>query len=496
MLKTYKTFIVFLLIGALSLNLIGCGSSTPSNTNTAQKESWQKVLTQDETEEYCYQAPDRIQEEWNDDTGKLKVIIDAEVKIPEESGYPIASLTQQPIDSVFLETLQNAVVPSESILYKADDTKWSENMYVPTMSQSDIQAWINYLQTILLDDNSILNKAKDTNTEQYESSKVILEDTLKQYQTILDEIPPGFCETSVQNLSLYNANDISTFLFDAGKTTKAMINISHDITGFYHISFNNKGFLDYSGSMYLPNTLGGQVNNTQSNLENSNITYMDAYNQAIKLTESLGVNQRLKLCNSWSGYANIAGLDLKSCYYFSFDNAQKGLINKDMFWAQKRIDQQNSSPIVTETLIVCVDDDGIVSFDWINPCSINTIKENVQLMDFSQLMDQEKSSINIVANVLGTYKQNDLGNEEVVESDTLEIHTIDLCLNALSYDGQIYLIPAWNFNGKWTRKYTQKNYSVEPEITNEESELVYEGPLCCLFSINAIDGTIISYKNE
>lgn len=489
-----KRVVLLILTGCVIMGLSGCGKTSSEKPDPGTEEIWwQKALEQKSVEQYRYQAPEIFQDQWEDSTGKLKVVIDANICMPDEPGYAIEALTQHPVNETFLQRIQSAVVPAGEMLYKADDTiqGWPEDMYVPRMSKKDMQTWIDYFVTTLQDPNSPLNQIKDTDPERYDFGKTVLEESLGQYREQIGQLPDGFCETSTEKIALENAEATSAYLFEAGKPTQALLYIMHDITGYYSISFSNKGLYDYSGSMYQPNTYGGQINTDQENLQGSKLIYQQAYSQAKSLADTLGIGQRMQRANSWSGHVNIGGVDIRPCYYFSFVNAQNGLIDRDVFWAQRKFSSENTADTARETFIVCVDDEGIVSFDWMNPCSVERAKENVLLMDFAQMMEQRKGRMDILADMLGTYEVSDLRGDAVVESDRLEVNTVELCYCTMDYEGQTYLVPTWNFYGKWTRKYKNASDSVEPDRTNENSELTYEGSLCCLFSVNAIDGSIV-----
>lgn len=506
MLRQKQRISIVIMVGMLA-GVAGCGAPASSALPSPSPEEiwWPRVLEQDSATTQKYQNPQTFQADWADSTGKLKITVDASVQIPDRPGYAVAQLAVQSFDQTKLDRIQAAVAPQGAMIYRGDSAPAGvpNDNWFPTKQRSDLETEITHYDTLLSQEDSLLNRLKQTDKELYEKEKDNVQSMIEQDKSWLEQMPKGFCESAVEKMTPITMVDPEAggsvhYLIDAGKPTKALCYVLQDTSGLCSMAYQNYGLRIYDGRIYEPNENGGRVNQTHEDLAGSKIGYQEAYKQAEALLKTLGVDGRMELANTWGGTSyTIETQDDRPCYYFSFVNGHNGLIDRDVFWAQRHYNAGAAqAETFQEVLTLGIDEEGLVELSWQSPYAVMVVKDNVQIMSFSQLMDQRACSMDWLAAQLGTYEVKDMTSYATVESDRLEVNAVELVYSTIAYQGTSYLVPTWNFYGKWTRKYTDISYSVEPGSTNENNELIKEGPLCCLFSLNAIDGSVVARTNS
>lgn len=128
-----------------------------------------------------------------------------------------------------------------------------------------------------------------------------------------------------------------------------------------------------------------------------------------------------------------------------------------------------------ESMTFLVNNDGIVSMEWINPYDVSeVITNNTSMMDFNDVMD----IFNKMIVVTNAYLSDDMS--KTINVDRIELGLMRITDPATRSSGLV--IPVWDFFGNVTTalKNGEKSYS---ELDDD--------PLNSVLAINAIDGTLV-----
>lgn len=128
-----------------------------------------------------------------------------------------------------------------------------------------------------------------------------------------------------------------------------------------------------------------------------------------------------------------------------------------------------------ESMTFLVNNDGIVSMEWINPYDVSeVITNNTSMMDFNDVMD----IFNKMIVVTNAYLSDDMS--KTINVDRIELGLMRITDPATRSSGLV--IPVWDFFGNVTTAFKngEKSYS---ELDDD--------PLNSVLAINAIDGTLV-----
>ena len=128
-----------------------------------------------------------------------------------------------------------------------------------------------------------------------------------------------------------------------------------------------------------------------------------------------------------------------------------------------------------ESMTFLVNNDGIVSMEWINPYDVSeVITNNTSMMDFNDVMD----IFNKMIVVTNAYLSDDMS--KTINVDRIELGLMRITEPATRSSGLV--IPVWDFFGNVTTAFKngEKSYS---ELDDD--------PLNSVLAINAIDGTLV-----
>ena len=128
-----------------------------------------------------------------------------------------------------------------------------------------------------------------------------------------------------------------------------------------------------------------------------------------------------------------------------------------------------------ESLTFLVNNDGIVSMEWINPYDVSeVITNNTTMMDFNKIMD----IFNKMIVVTNAYLSDNMS--KTINVDRIELGLMRITDPATRSAGLV--IPVWDFFGNVT------NALEGGEQSYSESD---DDPLNSVLTINAIDGSIV-----
>jgi hypothetical protein len=180
------------------------------------------------------------------------------------------------------------------------------------------------------------------------------------------------------------------------------------------------------------------------------------------------------------------------CYELFYKRVVNG-IQETYDCVPQRHEDSFSECIEDEVISVCIDETGILSFEWHSPMkSMEVLTENIPLLPFKKIMERFNQQIFIS----GAWGQDILPNGEddevIIESKNICIDKISLGLARIKrqdHNGEYLLVPVWNFYGTDTTKY--KETKCVEFYTNENYEVVSRIFGHSFLTINAIDGSII-----
>lgn len=185
----------------------------------------------------------------------------------------------------------------------------------------------------------------------------------------------------------------------------------------------------------------------------------DRYNELVELEvykETNTLNYRKEYIIRY--LRNIDGAFISYSNKDKIDNIQNGASKK--MWSQ-------------ESLILRVNDDGIVGVDYNSPISIKeTVVNKSNIKDFSEIKTSFENMVTI------------LYASEIDIDRTIKVDRVELGYALISEQGSFdtgLLVPVWNFYGMWGY-----NYDFNMQGKSGSGDLV---------TVNAIDGSIINREN-
>jgi hypothetical protein len=224
-----------------------------------------------------------------------------------------------------------------------------------------------------------------------------------------------------------------------------------------------------------------------SNLREIELTANEAEDIAIDAIKQMGIKDMglvYKLATVKKQGKKVMDTVRPQCYMFVFGKSINGVPTTYAF--KKNNYSRNEAfdkwwPY--EYIIVCVDDTGIINFEWNGPSKITEIlTDRIELLEFSKIQDIFKRNI-IIQNL---YK------EEGVQSLSVNIDEVKLGMMRIKSPDSptgYMMIPVWDFFGEYVSKFKDKDSTFMPLNANNELITMQYG--YSFLAINAIDGSII-----
>lgn len=154
------------------------------------------------------------------------------------------------------------------------------------------------------------------------------------------------------------------------------------------------------------------------------------------------------------------------------------------------VDGQYSIMYGFESIRITVSNEDVVEFNWINPTDTsNIINDNVQLMDFDDIMQSATSYMRqqyVLPNVALVWKESPTYEEDLAQylGASIQITEIRLGLAGIfdsSDAGGYMIVPTWNFYGSTSWQSDNPDIPSATEVQN----------YIPILSVNAVDGSII-----
>ena len=442
-----------------------------------------------------YEAPDTWQDVIQRDGSKIKLDIDASINLPDVNAYPVMRIA--PIQ--FSQEQADRIV---SVLFKdADVYNSSKPLTKVELEQQLVEA------KATLGQKKIDPQSNDDSEEGIQQTIDYLEQAIL---TAPEEMDDQLASTLLQPDKYGEIRlDLKA---DMGKKENATLwlmnggeNVHDSLTCFARFVNTDSGGLfnrldEWNLSDDLPSNLS--------------ISEDEAVAQAKRLISDLGVTNMDIAAISHGIISGGEGEDVSQnpqCYMIYFTRTVSGVPTTfghitgygsaidvgDIIDGNYPPDYR--PPWNYESILVCVDDSGIVEIDWESPVKLlGTASENVSLAPFNEIQDEFKKQMFV--------KYSNIEYDKLLAEITYHVSKITLGLTRVASKDDLneyLLIPVWNFFGSYQEQY---NIDAIPEqFKDSDKETIIEvkkdyeqhnnqirsRPYESFLTISAIDGSVI-----
>jgi hypothetical protein len=435
--------------------------------------------------------------------GKLRIQVDAEIKVPEVETIPIirASMglfTQEQATGIF-----NFLFPNEK----------------PKYDFGQVETKVDLEQALLQMKKNLANGNYEGNSkEQYEAMIVAIE---KAYVDAPESAPEGNVSDGTLTRFSTDMNDTSRGLLVSNDTYKLSILTHTSVSGITgsqlpRLTFDCKDMNRVYSSRNMMITDGANLPGKVK--QKLTISYEEAKALCDGFFAAAGMKNQFRVGAAYliddTGADEIPGENYAFRFHYTrevnniplFFDVTNGLFSND---------DSYSFPWPYEHIEFVVDNRGIVMIFWSSPITtLDTITESSTLKSFDEIMElfEDISKTTYEGVVMTTF-------DGKVELD-VTVSEIELCLlrirekNAVQTDG--LLVPAWVFFGqnKGTEIESREVRYLQGFSSLSDSEAVHpagegsmeisaftnatgtsKNELVALFAINAVDGSIINLSN-
>jgi beta-lactamase regulating signal transducer with metallopeptidase domain len=417
-----------------------------------------------------YQAPDTYQTSFSEYSGRLKVQVDAIVKVPGVKSYPVVTFEHKPFSQEQVNTMVD-VLMNGAPMYEKSAT--------PTKDELN-QQLINMRKEYEDLKNGIDNTDGNQTIEDY---KVMIKELEAKIANTPDKV-----ERKIIRSDYYSQNDhILAADANAGREQTAHLRINEE-----KMDFRIGDGYYWDGSCAEANKL------------NLSVTKEQAIEQAKQLIKKLDADY-MEPVVVMRAVKDMGETDTNDeAYYILFTRSYKDI--PTTYAGYDSMNNDYNKAISLEQISVIINDEGIVSVTWKGNGSVqNTLNENIELLSFEEAMERFAKQIAVE----NSYIVED-DEENFTQSKVLYIKKITLGYMEIQKkdNNTNILIPTWNFFGFYTteydaekaRKLWQLDGATDVEIEgrlqdheNNNLEFVANGiwSLRSMLSINAVDGSII-----
>jgi len=441
---------------------------TPNEPIVIEKNDLEQKIMLTAVPQQFQQVEQKTWQETLDFQSGVQVVIDADIEQPQVKAYSVYEV--KPHETTLDEAKMFADFFFQGLpLY--------EYNYVRT--KTDIEMDIMIIKTLLNDTrNSMTVGSEEIRQMNIDSLTDQLNKLEDEYAKAPEKVPEpkpttvGFTEDPY----FYKTMRIKAFLDDnIPSYFSIVIYDTHEsfICFFYNIP-ESYGIIDrYVWSFNATDSLLGV-----------NITKLDAQAKAEDLLNELGlydfqlewaeakaeIDLKSSTIPSVSELANNP--DIRKCFAFHYSHMYNGIPAIDIqpcYGMESERDAQYDRPWSPEEIIVYVDDNGIVGFQWISPGDIiRTINDNVKLKDFKAIKEVFMKQL---------FYQRTWANPGTKDNKiTIKKIKLGYMRVKMRDENKYYLLPVWDFIGDWER--TEGSNDIKTENVS-------------FMTINAIDGSVI-----
>jgi len=423
-----------------------------------------------------YDAPVNWKETLDGLSDKLKIELDAKIEVPDACNLPVVQIEPIEITQEVADRLIDGLIGSAPFI--AQRTGYTK---------SEILENIAAIQKDISDPNSDFNQVLEKGTEEYEQALAELQAELKAWKEALktapDEIEPKEASRTFEKISEEGIEDY--WLIEGypklENTKSAYLKIVKPASAPFYLEsvtfFKNQPFTIFSA-------------NTEK-LNGVTISIDEAKSVAEDFLEKLGMKdmQVSLACSTYQkAFAKKTVFDAPQCYVFFFTRNVEGV---PIVFQESRLDAEaiakQYAPLWgQESIRVCVDDSGIVGFNWGCPFTVTKVlNTNVEILPFNDIKEIFKKDIAMKCDVI---YETDPG----IIQRKIHINRIVLGLTKVmkkDSPGQFLLIPTWSFFCYEVDKYN--GHQPGGYKLDENNEHIQDAIGRSFLTINAIDGSVI-----
>lgn len=460
-----KKVIAILLITVMALGAVAC-QKTPESPIVVGKDNEKLIEKAVTSRDTPFSAPSRYSadEPLTNPQGSLTVNVDAAVIVPKSEGLSTARVGKH----IFTEAECQAYVAA---LFKGE----------ATYSGDILETKAYYQQTILDWQRQLTSETDEQNRQEIQSS-------IEKFQMAMESLPEGegLVETPAEFFDTLNGVPTIFLVSDGndGKYRKIFIE-NNSSTNQYRLIYSI-GQNDYAKIGNLWNVAvrsdikrGTDEYGSPDLLPAPSIEQNQAVNAANELLSLMGVSDYSYKTSSLV-FGSINGT-VQKAYRLSYSR----VLGNNSFTLTSApaggggaIDDGKGGYIEGweyESMTFLVNNDGIVSMEWINPYDVSeVITDNTTMMDFNKIMD----IFNKMIVVTNAYLSDDMS--KTINIDRIELGLMRITDPATRSSGLV--IPVWDFFG-------------DVSIAWKDGEISYseldDDPLDSVLTINAIDGTLV-----
>ncbi|BDF59146.1 hypothetical protein CE91St36_19630 [Christensenellaceae bacterium] len=363
-------------------------------------------------------APDRwvLDKPSTSNNSHMTLNINAEVVLPETTEIPVVSADLRNFTQDDIDVVKN-IFFGENAKYNEYSTETKENIEAHILS---IKKELSTLDNS--PENSSYRDQLNSRINELESEYISApsESNLKEAEPILQNgfVVPGSEGGECEGFSVSTNKDGKRYIFEVANGWLGYLT-------YMSINDGDWAFTPTSGEPY-----------------NINTTKEDAAKQASELVSK--ITQDYELC-----YVGCAARQAK----YSTDNwgwacvFMRSINGVPTAYASNEIGEDmedtNAAPVKYEKIMVVVNDNGIVSFKWESPMTINSIEnESANLVPFNEI---EKLALDAINTDYMT-------QNEMYDDFTVDVTRIELGLMRIKQpnSGAYYYSPVWNIFSKIT----------------------------------------------
>lgn len=495
-----KKYLCLLLAGMLCVSLTAC-ARTPSQALVAQKnnerlEETAKATPQEGTElkDVAEATTSTYDLDYKSDDGKVTIKAEqAPVTLPEKDKIPMYHVYCGEIPQDVATKFYDYFLPEGG--YTSTGTNFTKDKVDQSIlkTKQDIQQY--------KDDDTLSDEEKQDMIKTQEEILASLEESRKDApdESTLQQLPKDSTYVD-QKWQTVNGEKICKGLSVTSKDEKKFLDITSSTDAVVTSSAVYEG-----GTMYSYSGLTGQSLDTVSaeDLADIGITEEDARKIVVDFIQKIGMPWEIHTVTAIAGWKDnqvntseteeedteIIQSDHPTAYSFyltqTIDGIQSAITSSDEVSEDAAV-----ASWLYESINVIVEKDGIVSFSWRYPISVeDTVSDNVGIISFDQAKDIFEQMMPLTAR--GDLEQ---FTDENMES-TVDIKVTDVRMGLMRVRNsgnelKGLMTPVWLFYGDYTRnvEYTQAGKDAGYD-TGDTS--FTEAQPWILLAVNAVDGSVI-----
>lgn len=502
-----------LIIIILALGAAGC-QKTPENSIVVGKgdAALEKAIEEESAALSEYEAP----EYWTDSIEKddLIITVDADISVPDVSGFPSAVITTAEISQQTADNIVNVMLGGATLYEYRPDYPYTKE---------EINEEILLIRQSISDPNSDFNQMVEKGSDEYDEvlaeKQKMIEDLEKSYDSAPEtiDIKPAdttFHRSEIQDsgITVYG-DDISEeerkqleeedrIAAEAAKNTD-----SYEIRGEAELESGEKAslFITKTSAVFTLEP-AGNVENAEDQkryeipVTEGGITEEQAREKAVQTIKEIGINY-LDITDSEESYfieRDTAGMPVskRPCYTFYFTRSIDGVTeNYALAKDVPLMEGQYQQTVSNESVKITVGKEGIIIFEWWTPTQLTEMKsQNVNMLRFEDIQDVFRKQI-ILDNLYTSAAEIASAYNLPVSEKYIIIEKAKLGLMRVlrqGHEGEYLMIPVWDFYGY--EKVTFENLEAAREMqldVNENGEYILKNMYQSYLTISAIDGSII-----